>query len=340
MADWIDLINSGTAPVLAVDIPTGLNADTGVTGQKCVMATHTLSLLTLKPGLFTGSGRDAIGTVWFDDLSVVSTRQPLESPDAWLAGKPPEKQRLHASHKGSYGDVAVVGGAPAMTGAALLAACAALHSGAGKVFVSLLDGGALKVYGVQPELMFRAPESLGTEAMTIVCGCGGGQEIASYLPKLLSSASPMVVDADAINAIAKDATLQSLLLARGARSGITVLTPHPLEAARLLACSAEQIQANRIESAAQLARHYGCTVVLKGSGTVITEAGKKTVINPTGNPKLATAGTGDVLAGMIGARIAGGLSAFDAACHAVYLHGLIADQSPPMSTLTASQMYS
>lgn len=332
LANWIDLINTCSVPVLAVDLPTGLNADTGVASPYWVTATHTLCLLTLKPGLFTAQGRDAAGIVWFDDLG---TGQAMEAPDAWLAGMSMASTRLHATHKGCYGDVAVVGGAPGMTGAALLAASAALHGGAGRVFVCLHEGGSLTVDTTQPELMFRALESLATDAMTVVCGCGGGHLIAQHLPRLLTSPSPLVLDADALNAIAADSVLQALSCTRTAP---TVWTPHPLEAARLLACSTADVQSNRLTSAQDIARRYGGIVVLKGSGTVIAQTGKTSVINPTGNAKLATAGTGDVLAGMIGAKLASGCDAFEAACHAVHQHGQMADHWPDHQALSASML--
>ncbi|WP_296491906.1 ADP/ATP-dependent (S)-NAD(P)H-hydrate dehydratase, partial [Rhodoferax sp.] len=132
--------------------------------------------------------------------------------------------------------------------------------------------------------------------------------------------------------------LQALLRARGQQQRATVLTPHPLEAARLLAGSAAEVQANRLEAAQQLARRFACTVVLKGSGTLIAQQDTTPVINPTGNARLATGGTGDVLAGLIGARLAGGLNAFDAACQAVHQHGRVADDWPPDQALTAAQL--
>ncbi|WPC68833.1 NAD(P)H-hydrate dehydratase [Rhodoferax ferrireducens] len=341
MADWIRLINASKQAVLAVDLPTGLHADTGAVTQLSVKATHTLSLLTLKPGLFTAHGRDAAGSVWLADLGVdqltALAQQPL-APTAWLAGAPPAAERLHASHKGSYGDIAVVGGAPGMTGAALLAASAALHAGAGRVFVGLLDGGTLSVDTSQPELMFRPVEALELSAMTVVCGCGGGDAIRAQLPRILSAAAAVVIDADAINVIANDTKLQTLLTERSQRGAATVLTPHPLEAARLLGTSAAQIQADRLAACGQLAERYHCTVVLKGSGTLMAAPGQTSVINPTGNARLATAGTGDVLAGLIGARLAGGLDAFEAACQAVYQHGLAADRWPPGRALTAGAL--
>lgn len=341
MAEWIKLMNANTKPVLAVDLPTGLQADTGVVAQPSVKATHTLSLLRLKPGLFTAGGRDAAGTVWLDDLGTDKNKaadDPLAAPTAWLAGAPMAVTRLHASHKGSYGDVAVVGGAAGMTGAALLAASAALHAGAGRVYVSLLDAGTLSVDASQPELMFRPIDTMDFKTMTVVCGCGGADAIRGPLAKILASAVHAVIDADALNAIASDTQLQALLSARGQRPGATVLTPHPLEAARLLGFSATQVQSDRLAAALQLAQRFTCTVILKGSGTVIAAPGQTPVINPTGNAWLASAGTGDVLAGMVGARLAGGMAAFAAACHAVYQHGLAADRWPTGTPLVAGLM--
>jgi len=336
MAEWIARINTLSSPVLAIDLPSGLNANTGASDGPCVQASFSLSLLTLKPGLFTAQGRDMAGQLWFDDLANNSLASA--APRATLIGAPAPVERLHASHKGSYGDVAVIGGAPGMTGAALLAASAALHQGAGRVFVGLLDGGSLGVDPGQPELMFRPVEALDPAHLTIVCGCGGGDAIAAQLPRIFSTSPRVVIDADAINSVANDAQLEKLLQARQHRGRQTVLTPHPLEAARLLGSAAAQVQHDRLAAAEQLAQRFGCTVVLKGSGTVIAAPGQLTAINPTGNARLATAGTGDVLAGMIGARLANGQGAFQAACEAVWLHGSAADTWPANQSLTASAL--
>ena len=342
MASWIDQINAGAFAVLAVDLPTGLQSDTGHAAPHCVTAQHTLSLLTLKPGLFTADGRDAAGTVWLDTLDTRNRASPqlevVAPPTAWLAGAPATPARRHASHKGTYGDVAVVGGAPGMTGAALLAGSAALHAGAGRVFVSLLDGGNLSLDVYRPELMFRTLTALNFNSMTVVCGCGGGDAIRAPLTAILSSAANLVLDADALNVIAGDAQLQTLLKARAQRYAVTVLTPHPLEAARLLGTAAAQVQHDRLKAANQLAQRFGCTVALKGSGSVIAMMGQIPVVNPTGNARLASAGTGDVLAGMVGARLARGSGAFVAACEAVYEHGLLADQWPDNMPLSAAEL--
>ena len=339
MAHWINRLNAAKATVLAVDMPTGLQADTGGAAQACVKAHHCLSLLTLKPGLFTGHGRDTAVTVWLDDLQTEGPESRLMPADAWLSGAPARiVHRLHASHKGSYGDVAVIGGAPGMTGAALLAAAAALHAGAGRVFVGLLDGGAMSVDASQPELMFRPIEALDVKSMTVVCGCGGGDAIRRQLPRLLSTAAQLVIDADALNAIAADSQLEALLLARAKRRAASVLTPHPLEAARLLRTTTAQVQDDRLAAALRMVERFGCTVVLKGSGSIIAAPGETPVINPSGNARLATAGTGDVLAGLIGAALAAGLPALQAACGAVYQHGLQADRWPDELPLTAGAL--
>jgi hydroxyethylthiazole kinase-like uncharacterized protein yjeF len=336
MAEWIARMNAAPAPVLAVDLPSGLNADTG-TGM-AVRASHTLSLLTLKPGLFTATGRDAAGEIWHDGLDVPIDAAAV-APTALLSSPAPPLRRLHASHKGSYGDVAVIGGGPGMGGAALLAGSAALHGGAGRVFVCLLDAAAMTVDCAQPELMLRAWNSLDLAAMAVACGCGGGDTIRSVLPAVLSTARALVLDADALNAIAADPQLQSQLTARAARSGrATVITPHPLEAARLLGRGTADVQANRLAAANELARRFSCVAVLKGSGTVTAAPGELPVINFTGNARLATAGTGDVLAGMIAARLAQGIPAFAAAHEAVHAHGACADHWPDGLPLTASEL--
>lgn len=320
-------------PVLAVDVPSGLDADTGH-ATEAVQATHTLSLLALKPGLFTAQGRDAAGTVWFDDLQVAMQDEP---PLALLSPPPAAAARAHASHKGSYGDVAVIGGAPGMAGAVLLAARAALHHGAGRVFAGFLDPAAPALDPRQPDLMVRAWDSLDLPGMVVACGCGGGSAVRDALPRAMN-ARALVLDADALNAVAADPQLQALLAARGRRGAPTVLTPHPLEAARLLGTGTAQVQANRLAAARKLAQRFASVVVLKGSGSVIAAADGSLRINPTGNARLAIAGTGDVLAGMVAARLASGEDACAAASAAVYLHGLAADRWPREVPLTASAL--
>ncbi len=301
------------APRLAVDVPSGLDAELGVGHASptwpALEAQHTLSLLTLKPGLFTGIGRDACGRIWFDDLGVDALG--IE-PIARLSGPALRSQRAatrHAQHKGSLGDVTVVGGSPGMQGALLLAASAALAAGAGRVHAVPLGScrsGQAHSSG-HPELMWRSMDWLADrqtlEHSTVVCGCGAGTHAAQVLPGLLSVVPRLVIDADGLNALAADSALLSLLRQRAPRGMATVLTPHPLEAARLLGQpDARAVQLNRLGSARELASRTGTVVVLKGAGTIIDNTQDVPWINPSGNALLATAGTGDVLAGWIAGR--------------------------------------
>lgn len=371
MADWLAQMAQGRAPVLSVDLPSGLDADSGCfahgaaspvapppgwperapgafpfasdliapgAGWTPTTRRFCLSLLTLKPGLFMAHGRDACGQLWFDDLGVDALAYPVP-PSAWLAGAPAPVVRAHAAHKGDFGDVAVVGGAPGMTGAALLAASAALYGGAGRVYLSLLDTSASSaLLQRQPELMLRALDALDPALLTLVCGCGGGSAVAAVLPRLLAQAAQLVLDADALNACAAEPALGLALRARGTRGQVTVITPHPLEAARLLACTTRQVQAARLSAAQQLADQLACVVVLKGSGSVIASPQQPPWVNPTGNARLASAGTGDVLAGLIGAELAAGSPALVAARTAVYRHGALADQWPAGAGLSAGAL--
>jgi hydroxyethylthiazole kinase-like uncharacterized protein yjeF len=326
---WVNKINSGTGPVLAVDIPSGLDADTGKQAVKCVHADYTLSLLTLKPGLFLADGRDACGEIWFNSLGV---GEPNEACAA-LSGEPQLVFRAHNTHKGSFGDVGIIGGARGMSGAALLAALAALYGGAGRVYLTLLDASIARLDANQPEIMFRNMDKLDFKSTVIVAGCGGGDSIAEYLGQILERSTRLVLDADALNSIAHDTSLQHKLASR--RLLTTVLTPHPLEAARLMGIDAAEVQANRLNVAQALADRFACTVVLKGSGTVIAAPGLIPRINPTGNARLATAGTGDVLAGLIGARLYTELSVFQCVIDSVYLHGQVADKWNKSFAMTA-----
>ncbi len=338
IAETMGRLNDQPCSVLAVDLPTGIDGDTGQPlGELAIRATHTLSLLTLKPGLFTGAGRDHAGIVWLDDLGCAA---PAIGPDAWLSGPVDRAARHHAAHKGSFGDVVAIGGAPGMSGAALLCARAAHASGAGRVWVLPLDRAAPLLDPLRPELMWRRDldsfddQSLG--ASTIVCGCGGGAAVRDVLPHLLDHAMRLVIDADALNAIADTPSLQSTLRARQAPS---ILTPHPLEAARLLGISTVAVQRDRLQAAQALADRFASVVVLKGSGTVVAAPGVIPKINSSGNAALATAGSGDVLAGWL-AGVWGAMAsdpdgqlqaplqvAFEAACRAVWWHGAIAEAS-------------
>lgn len=349
IAEAVRRLNAGPAPVLAVDLPTGLCGDTGRRlgdgpFDTAVVAAHTLSLLSLKPGLFTASGRDHAGRVWLDDLGLPPTS---EAPSASLVG--PEALwsllpgRAHAQHKGSFGDVLVLGGAPGMGGAALLAARAALTAGAGRIYLARLDGDTAPD-PARPELMPRSlAQALAPELLrhcTVVCGCGGGSAVREHLPTVLSHALRLVLDADALNAVAGDATLADRLRTRAARGLATVLTPHPLEAARLLATDTATVQAQRLQQAQALAERLQSVVVLKGSGSVIAAPGRCPAINPTGNARLGSGGSGDVLAGWLGGlwSQAGDGQAFDAACATVWLHGRAAEAGDARLPLRAADL--
>jgi len=353
LAAAIQCINGLSVPRLAVDLPSGLDADHGFAhGGIAVAASHTLALLSLKPGLFTGQGRDFAGTVWFDDLGAGdwAAQQP---PRAWLGSAAAAERlrpaRRHAQHKGSFGDVVVVGGAAGMTGAALLAGRAALAAGAGRVYVCTLDPAAPPLDPLWPELMLRPQlwrDAQALHAATVVCGCGGGDAVREALPLLLARAPRLVLDADALNAVAADSALQALLAARAARADqATVLTPHPLEAARLAGLAdTAAVQADRLGVAEQLAQRFGCVVLLKGSGSVIAAPRQSSLINPSGNARLASAGTGDVLAGWLGGLWAAAQAqevapaAAAVASAAAWLHGAAAEGGDERLPCTASAL--
>ena len=339
IADAIAALNDVDATVLSVDAPTGLSTATGKRlGDACVRATHTLTLLTAKPGLITGAGLEVSGTLWFDDLGVAPASD--DTPAATLTGRRAVTaclpRRRHDANKGSFGDVHVAGGAAGMVGASLLAAHAASLAGAGRVLVhahSSDAGGVLPVDVRHPELMLRPVAELqsalrGSRKATVVAGCGGGDDVLAELPGCLSNARRLVLDADALNAIARDAGLRAHVRARGARGSATILTPHPLEAARLLGGSAADVQADRLAAARKLASDLQAVVVLKGSGTLIAAPDGRVAVNPTGDARLATAGTGDVLAGWTGGLWSAQPSAddvvaqaFEVARAAAWIHG-------------------
>jgi hydroxyethylthiazole kinase-like uncharacterized protein yjeF len=345
LAAAVNRLNDSGCPVLAVDVPSGLHSDTGVVQGAAVRAVHTLALLALKPGLFTAQGRDHAGRVWFDDLMVAAATSPiaLAGSDAALALSAP---RLHAQHKGSFGDAVVIGGASGMVGAGVLAARAALAAGAGRVYLGLLAAVEAAWYEpAHPELMSRTMAQLLVPASlddaTVVCGCGGGAAVRDVLPVVLHHARRLVLDADGLNTVASDAGLTRALWARAARSLGTVLTPHPLEAARLLNAGSRDVQSDRLRAAHQLADAMQCTVLLKGSGSIVASPGQTTSINPTGDARLGTAGSGDVLAGWIGGLWAA--HAATACAHAVsqaaaWLHGAAVEHAPRAGPLRASHL--
>ena len=324
----VEYLNQLSCPVLAIDVPSGLDADHGaVVGPNgiAVKASTTISFIANKPGLHTLHGQDYAGNVVVDDLAIERSlfNEPiaqLNRPALFTSALHP---RVHASHKGQQGDLYVTGSASGMTGAVLLAARAGAMTGAGRVFAGFIDT-APPFDPVHLELMCRSAQSLFPTRGAIVVGPGMGESSAAYdlLSRMLLVELPLVLDADALNLLAVEPGLQHRLVHRRIA---TLLTPHPLEAARLLDMSTEQVQEDRLAAAKKLALKFMSVVVLKGSGTVIADPTGQVVINTTGNPALATAGTGDVLAGLCGSLLAQHWPLWEAAMAAVWIHGDAAD---------------
>ncbi len=327
-AEWIAAINNrstGRTPVLAIDIPSGLNADTGQGHGCCVRATHTITFIAAKPGLLTLDGPDCCGEIVVADLALNSGNEA--APGRVLGATQPLAQRPRNSHKGSHGSVGIIGGADGMVGAALLAGRAALKLGAGRVYVGLLARDAPLLDVAQPELMLRTAGDVlmldHLSCLAIGPGLGQSPEAMACLEAALASTRPLVIDADALNLIAVSEKLKTLL-----NQIVTekLLTPHPAEAARLLGCTTGEVQANRIAATEKLAHQFNAHVVLKGAGSVCASPGQPWRINTSGNPGMASAGMGDVLTGIIAALLAQGVEAPHALDAAVGLHGAAANQ--------------
>jgi ADP-dependent NAD(P)H-hydrate dehydratase / NAD(P)H-hydrate epimerase len=316
------------APVLALDMPSGINANTGQVMGQALRAQHTITFIALKPGLLTLDGPDYRGELSLDTLGLDAPQlAPADGhaiSSAHLRGVLPA--RLKNSHKGTFGSVGVIGGAKGMVGAALLAGRAALYTGAGRVYIGLIAPLRPPVDFGQPELMLRSAADVlkldQSSCLALGPGMGTGEGAAEILRTALLAHHPLVIDADALNLLASDATLQRLMLARRAPS---LLTPHPAEAARLLGTDTATIQASRVDSACRLAARLNAYVVLKGAGSVCALPDRRWFINATGNPGLASAGMGDVLTGFIAALLAQGASPEQALLAGVHLHGLAAD---------------
>lgn len=332
----IDYVNGLRCPVLSIDVPSGLNADSGsIVGGKdgaAINASHTITFIGDKTGLHTCDGKDHSGHITPHPLEIdhgcyKPTRAFLNGPQYFAASLKP---RANNSHKGSYGDVIVVGGARGMAGAPVLAARTAAFGGAGRVYVAFVDDGPA-YDGVHPELMFRVADRVefgASAALVVGPGMGTSRHAHDILSRALDSEADIVIDADALNLISAEPTLQHKLHDRNRPHGevVSIITPHPLEAARLLDTTTQQIQADRPQAARMLARHFNAITILKGAGTVIAFPDGEMAINPTGNPALSTAGTGDVLSGLCGALLAQGWPTRAAALAATWIHGAAADR--------------
>lgn len=332
-ADVIRTVNAAIKPVIAVDIPSGLHADTGAVPGVAVQATFTVSFIGLKAGLFTARGPAHAGEVLFAaldvpadiylDLAPLAERLDASMLTGWL---PP---RARDAHKGSFGHVGIVGGGPGMPGAARLAGEAALRTGAGKVSVLASPANPVAITGSRPELICHAintgpdlePLLRKTDVHAIGPGLGQAiwsEEIWNTLRHRDSAGTPRVFDADGLNWLAR----HPLPL-----NGNDVITPHPGEAARLLDCDIARIEVDRFAAVRRLAEKFGCVAVLKGAGTLVAAPDGRVRLCDAGNPGMASAGMGDVLTGVIAALRAQGLAAFDAACAGVLVHATAGDRA-------------
>jgi NAD(P)H-hydrate epimerase len=327
-ADVIHHINHLDAPVVAVDIPSGLHADSGRLLGVAVEADITVSFIALKQGMFTSAGPECCGEIYFDSLDIPRQIYRSEAPAAyaidWSNQSALLKPRRQTVHKGDCGHVLVVGGAPGFSGAVRMAAEAAARSGAGLVSVATHPEHAALLNQGRPELMVHAVLSMVDlqpllECATVVAlgpglSCSDwGRELYSAV---LASSLPIILDADGLNLLAESPSNRANW----------VLTPHPGEAARLLGCNSSDIQNDRFSAVAELQRRYGGVAVLKGAGTLIQPMEDEIpLLCRAGNPGMASGGMGDLLTGIIAAFIAQGLPQEDAASAGVALHSEAAD---------------
>ncbi len=321
----ITQMNTHAAPVFAVDIPSGLLAASGTTPGAAVVASHTLSMIALKPGQLTGKARDHVGQLHCDELGLraflAGETAPVRRFDAqdlarWL---PPRKA---TSHKGDNGKLLVVGGDSGTAGAIRMTGEAALRTGAGLVRVLTHEDNIGPILTARPELMVDALSEQRLEqalawADVIAIGPGLGQRewAQKALKKVAASEKPMLWDADALNLLAINADNRQN----------RIITPHPGEAARLLGISASEVESDRLHAAQALAKRYGGVVVLKGAGTVIASSAGEIAITDVGNAGMASGGMGDVLSGIIAALPGQKLALFEAACAGCVAHGATAD---------------
>lgn len=323
-AEAMAIINRSLAHVIAVDIPSGLCADTGMVKGCAVKADCTVTFIGLKQGLFTGMAADYCGEVVYASLSVPDEIFPSVPSAVYRVTKQPLPRRSRCAHKGNSGHVLVIGGDLGYSGAARLAGEAALRVGAGLVGLATRPEHAGHMNIGRPELMChgvttaRQLEVLLEKAGVVVVGPGLGQSDWGQVlfNAVISSEKPLVIDADGLN----------LLAHTDFNSAHWILTPHPGEAARLLSCSTAQVQQDRYEAVQAIQNQYGGIAVLKGAGTLIA-SDHDIAVSGTGNPGMASGGMGDVLSGVIAGLLAQGLPLKEAAQQGVYLHGQAADLS-------------
>ncbi|MCX7080852.1 MAG: NAD(P)H-hydrate dehydratase [Pseudomonas sp.] len=321
-ASIITAINASGLPVAAVDIPSGLCADTGQVLGVAVRADLTVTFIGLKLGLFTAQAPDCVGELVFNDLQAPPEllAKACASAKRLMPGNLPRlASRSPTAHKGQSGHMLLIGGDRGFGGAILLSAESALRSGAGMVSLATRSEHVPAALARLPEVMTVGTHSanqlmgLLEQASVVVVGPGLGQGAwgRSLLSAAVNAPLPQVWDADALNLLAKG----GLELPRGC-----VITPHPGEAARLLGISTADVQADRFTVARELSQKHSAVVILKGAGSLIASPDGRLALCDRGHPAMATAGLGDVLAGLVGALLAQGMNAFDAACLAVWLH--------------------
>lgn len=321
-ATAIDAINASGNPVIAVDIPSGLHADSGRALGCAAKASTTVTFIALKQGLFTADAAEYCGDIVFDDLAVPDSVMAALKPSARLLGKPSVPRRHRCAHKGDHGHVLVVGGDHGFSGAVRLAAEAALRSGAGLVSVATRAVHSSVIGSDRPEIMSHGVETceqltvLLERASVVVIGPGLGQSAwaRAMFDAIRSSDLKCVVDADALNLLAKSPE----------RKDNWVITPHPGEAARLLRMSTAEINGDRFAAVSQLQRRFAGVALLKGAGSLIQDD-HAVYVSTTGNPGMASGGMGDVLSGIIGGLLAQGMGPSTATQSAVYVHGEAAD---------------
>lgn len=329
-ARLIEAVNRSGRPVLALDLPSGLDADSGWTPGVVIRATATVCFIAWKRGLWTGEGPALAGNRWLETLGVDERHVSAAGPAGELLGAdllalalPP---RATTAHKGHYGHVLAIGGDHGYGGAVRLSAEAAARSGAGLVSVATRAEHVTAIVAGRPELMVRGVAQVGDldalldRATVLALGPGLGTSTwsVSLWLRALACERPAVVDADALNLLVRSPRT----LAPG-----SVLTPHPGEAARLLGCGTTEIARDRFAAALELAIRFRAVCVLKGAGTVVADPGGAWAVCPFGNPGMATGGMGDVLTGVIAAMLAQGHGAFDAAMLGVLAHALAGDRA-------------
>lgn len=327
--ELVNWANATGAPILALDVPTGLHAETGVALGAVIRATATAKFIGLTPGLLTGDGPDHCGAITVHSLELEPRVAPLGHRLDWptlAAMLPAALTRASRNvNKGTFGTLAIVGGAEGMVGAAVLAGRAAMRTGAGKVLLGLAARTRPALDWSAPELMLRDAETTlagGMDSCVIGPGLGTAAAARMCTERALALDVPLVLDADALNVLAANLDLRTAVQRRTAP---TLATPHPGEAARLLSSDVAAVQSDRLAAALKLASEMRAHVVLKGSGSVLAHPDGSWDINTSGGPALASAGTGDVLAGVLGAMLAQKLDAKTALRYAVCLHGAAAD---------------